>query len=207
VNVLFVGNSYTSSNDLPGTIQSLATARGQAMRHEVLARGGALLRDHLTGGWGAASQRIISGAFTHVVLQEQSQLPAVAPPLFIEPACALTSLTSEHGAQPILFVTWAPRDQPHEQFRISAAYQAAARQSGAALAPVGLAWAKALAASPGLALHGPDGRHPAPAGTYLAALVLYRTLTGDTPIGLPVRHGVSEAVARTLAQIAAATDF
>jgi len=202
LNVLFVGNSYTSSSDLPGTIQALAEARGLAMQQEMVARGGALLRDHLTGGFGTAAQRISSGRFTHVVLQEQSQLPIAAPPLFIEPARALAGLASGHGARPVLFVTWARLDSPQDQEALTRAYQTAARESGAVLALVGPAWAAARQELPDLALHAPDGSHPTPAGTYLAALVLYRTLTGDSPVGLPARLGVSAEAAARLQQIA-----
>lgn len=204
MNVLFVGNSYTSSNDLPGTVQAFARSRGRPMTQESVARGGALLRDHLTGGYGLAAQAIASGRFTHVVLQEQSQLPIAAPPLFIEPARALSGLASGHGAATVLFVTWAKRDAPEEQAAITRAYQTAARESGASLAPVGPAWAAAREALPQLALHAPDGSHPTPAGSYLAALVLYGALTGDTPLGLPDRIGTPEATVARLQEIAAA---
>jgi hypothetical protein len=203
LNVLFIGNSYTTANDLPGTVQALVASRGGAMRHETIARGGALLHGHLAEGVAAA--RIRSGAFTHVVLQEQSQLPAAAPPVFIEAACALAGLASAAGAKPVLFVTWAPRDAPQEQAKLTASYEAVARRTGALLAPVGPTWAKV----PRLlfsGLHGPDGRHPAPMGTYLAALVLFKALTGKAPVELPVRLDVSDRVATELQLLAAATD-
>jgi hypothetical protein len=203
LDVLFIGNSYTTTNDLPGTLQALVQSRGGAMRHEVIARGGALLHGHLTEG--AAAARIRSGRFSHVVLQEQRQLPAAAPPLFIEAACALATQATAAGAKPVLFVTWAPRDAPADQARITASYQAVARQTGALLAPVGPTWARAGKLQP--LLYGPDGRHPAPAGTYLAALVLFRVLTGKAPVELPARPGVSPQTATALQLVAAATDL
>jgi len=202
LNVLFVGNSYTQANDLPGTVQALVASRGGAMRHEVIARGGALLHAHLAEGVAAA--RIRSGGFTHVVLQEQSQLPAVAPPVFIEAACALAGLATAAGAKPVLFVTWAPRDAPGEQAKITASYEAVALRTGAVLALVGPTWAKAGRLS--AALYGPDGRHPAPPGTYLAAMVLFKALTGKAPVELPVRLGVSPQMLTYFELIAAATD-
>jgi len=202
LNVLFIGNSYTQANDLPGTVQLMVASRGGAMRHEVIARGGALLHAHLAEG--VARTRIHSGGFTHVVLQEQSQLPAVAPPVFIEAACALADLATAAGAKPVLFVTWAPRDAPQEQAKITASYEAVARRTGALLAPVGPTWVK----TEGLFRHlyGPDGRHPSPSGTYLAALVLFKALTGKAPVEMPVRPGVGPPMATMLEMIAAATD-
>jgi len=57
---------------------------------------------------------------------------------------------------------------------------------GAIVMAVGDAWREAWAKDSGLALYGPDGFHPSPMGTYLAALVIYRQLTGTAPPILPV---------------------
>ena len=34
-------------------------------------------------------------------------------------------------------------------------------------------------------LYGPDGFHPTPTATYLAALVIYQQVSGRSPVGLP----------------------
>ena len=57
----------------------------------------------------------------------------------------------------------------------------------AIVAPVGLAWESALKQQPQLALHLEDKSHPAPRGSYLAACVLYATVYGQSPEGLPAR--------------------
>jgi hypothetical protein len=55
----------------------------------------------------------------------------------------------------------------------------------AVVAPVGMAWKKALAADPKLVLHQADKSHPNPKGSYLAACVFYATLLDKSPVGLP----------------------
>lgn len=50
---------------------------------------------------------------------------------------------------------------------------------------MGLAWAAAAKRLMTLDLHQWDGSHPLPAGSCLAASVLYTTLTGRSPIGAP----------------------
>src|SRR6266436_6710324 len=50
VRVLFIGNSFTARNDLPGLIAQLAIARGVAIKHELLSIGGASLRTHWNKG-------------------------------------------------------------------------------------------------------------------------------------------------------------
>lgn len=44
--------------------------------------------------------------------------------------------------------------------------------------PAGQAWLNAWRESPALPLYGPDGFHPGPLGTYLAALVVFEGITG-----------------------------
>jgi hypothetical protein len=66
------------------------------------------------------------------------------------------------------------------------------------VAPAGEAWARALS-KPG---HPPlwldDGSHPTPAGTYLAACVLFATIFDRDPRGLPYRAGLSPEAAAEL---------
>ena len=45
---------------------------------------------------------------------------------------------------------------------------------------------------PALSLYGPDGFHPSPTGTYLAALVMFEQITGRSPIGLPAAVAVDK---------------
>ena len=46
VRVLFVGNSLTEWNDLPGRVAGLAAATGRRLEYEVIAFGGFNLEDH-----------------------------------------------------------------------------------------------------------------------------------------------------------------
>ena len=68
---------------------------------------------------------------------------------------------------------------------LNGAYFDIAREVGAKVAPVGIAWKKALAANPPFVFHRPDKSHPNPTGTYLAACVFYATLLDRSPVGLP----------------------
>src|SRR4051812_33021409 len=71
--VLFIGNSFTARNNLPGKIASLAAAAGIDFQHHLINVGGASLRTHWNNG--DARKSIESGGFEYVVLQEQSTLP------------------------------------------------------------------------------------------------------------------------------------
>lgn len=47
-------------------------------------------------------------------------------------------------------------------------------------------------------LYDRDETHPSPLGTYLAACVMFGTITGESPAGLPPALGISEEEAATL---------
>ncbi|MGY8670919.1 MAG: hypothetical protein ACKVJ7_07710, partial [Candidatus Poseidoniales archaeon] len=56
-------------------------------------------------------------------------------------------------------------------------------------------------------LYSSDGSHPSLSGSYLAAAVIYATLTGDDPVGLSHSTSLSNALVLELQQAAAATVF
>src|SRR5581483_1683604 len=72
-NVLFVGNSFTARNDLPGLVAQLATAGRRELTHRLISIGGASLRTHWNKGEAVAA--MTREQFDFVVLQEQSTLP------------------------------------------------------------------------------------------------------------------------------------
>src|SRR5262249_61183919 len=50
VRALFIGNSFTARNHLPGLIAKLAAARGKSLEHHLISAGGASLRTHWNAG-------------------------------------------------------------------------------------------------------------------------------------------------------------
>ena len=210
--VLFVGNSYTSTNDLPGTFARLARSGGRRVEVASVAPGGATLADQASSAEVAAA---IGGTrWTAVVLQEQSLVPAAPEllyPQMVAPALTLVAAAGRAGAEAYLFQTWAHRDGWPErgldraamQAAIDASYREVAARVGATVVPAGDAWARAVAQAPGIALWQTDGSHPTPAGTYLAACSFYVSLTGASPVGLAETGGLSAGDAAMLQRIAA----
>ncbi|HMH56655.1 MAG TPA: hypothetical protein VK535_10390, partial [Gemmatimonadales bacterium] len=73
--VLFVGNSLTYANDLPGTVALLASGAGDSVEVESVTRPGFALIDHVEGGSNAV-EVIRSRRWDYVVLQQgPSSLP------------------------------------------------------------------------------------------------------------------------------------
>lgn len=195
--VLFIGNSYTYFNNLPQMLVELAqVARAtKQLEVEMIAVGGATLKTLWEGGaWRAHLQ---PGRWDYVVLQEQSTL-GLAPLVnnqvqisdaktFHQYARLFDAEIKKAGAQTILYLTWARLNRPETQAQLTDAYLSLAKELNAIVAPVGLAWENALKQQPQLALHLEDKSHPTPRGSYLAACVLYATIYGQSPEGLPAR--------------------
>ena len=202
VRVLFVGNSFTAINDLPKlTAQLAASARPRRlMETEFAGEGGATLQRHWEGD--RALREIRRGGWDYVVLQDQGALghyddgtaaPRIADPvLFHEFARRFDEEIRKAGAKTVLLMTWARLDAPQTQAALTRAYLDAGHALNALVAPAGVAWQLALAERPGIPLHHADRSHPAAAGSYLAACVLYATLFSSSPEGL-ASAGLAEA--------------
>jgi len=181
--ILFIGNSFTARNDLPGLLTEMAASAPQPktiVTEQVLANG-ASLRQHWNAG--VAAEKIRSGGWDFVVLQEQSTLPIKNATRFHENVRLFDREIKAHGAQTVLYLTWARQHAPETQAALTGAYQAIAHEVGALIAPVGEVWEAVLEKEPGLSLHDKDGSHPSPLGSYLAACVFYAMLFPNDPVG------------------------
>ena len=188
IRVLFIGNSYTGVNDLPQMIAELAkAARQRPFEFDTETPGSCTLEKHWKDG--KAARKIAGGKWDFVVLQEQSMRPLLDPGLMFDYAIRLQGAIAEHGAKTILYQTWARQGEIEKQAELSKAYLDLGKQLKVIVAPVGMAWERALRDDPKLALHSADKSHPSKAGSYLAACVLYSTIYCRSAEGLPGKIG------------------
>jgi len=184
---LFVGNSFTARNDLPGTLAHLAEWAGESLRHELLWAGGASLRMHWNKG--VARETIERTRPDVVVLQEQSTLPIKNAKRFHENVRLFDEAVRASGARTALYLTWARRHAPETQRALTDAYTAIGAELGALVVPVGVAWERVCATPGAPDLYDADGSHPSAAGSYLAACTFFAALFGKSPVGAPVHGG------------------
>ncbi|HEY8256170.1 MAG TPA: hypothetical protein VIG08_00785 [Gemmatimonadales bacterium] len=183
LHLLFIGNSLTYTNDLPGMVERLGLALdGKAPVVESITAGDFSLEDHWNQG--QAQQRIAAGRWDLVILQQgPSALPESRVNL-VEYAGKFAGEARKVGGRPALYMVWPPADRVAEWDDVSESYATAARQVNGVLFPVGEAFRAALRRKSGLVLFAGDGFHPSVAGTYLAAMVIYAQASGRSPIGI-----------------------
>jgi hypothetical protein len=112
--VLFVGNSYTHGNNLPGMVQAMYESSGD--RSIVIQRhtsGGCTLKRHIEEE--ETLERIRERPWDVVVLQEQSLTPVVMRPSMFEAARVLHQAIQEQGSRTVFYLTWARQHIPEMQ--------------------------------------------------------------------------------------------
>lgn len=183
--VLFIGNSLTSTNDLPGLVAAVAAAAGEERTfvHGSVVRGNTSLIEHWNEG--VAADLIASGDWDVVVLQQgPSSLPANRQVL-IDYTERFAGLIRAAGAEPALYMVWPEASRPRAFVDVSRSYALAAEAVDGILLPVGEAWRAAWNEDPDLPLYSIDGFHPSLLGSVVGALVIYGELYDRSPVGLP----------------------
>jgi hypothetical protein len=214
ISVLFVGNSLTQVNDLPTTFKRFAAASSLHVDVDVhsITPGGAFLYDHWKRGEALSRLQALRPNF--LVLQGQSVEPLLAPRNFIYYAGLFKSDADRVGTKTVLLSTWArPADDPYYkdatsggspatmQARLNSAYASLAQNIGATLAPVGLGFERARIDAPAIELLN-GTQHPSPAGTYLAAAILFRVVFNAPAVGSSYDSTLAEPTAHTLQRVA-----
>ena len=183
--ILFIGNSLTSANDLPGLVRRLAESdpARQVMISSVTF-GNYSLEDHWNRG--DAQQAIAGARWDYVVLQQGPSALPESRVLLVEYTERFAGEIPRVGGRPAVYMVWPSLDRESEWDAVTANHQAAAEAVSGVLFPAGETLRAARRADPGIVLFEADGFHPTLAGSYGAALTIYARAAGVSPVGLTV---------------------
>jgi hypothetical protein len=203
ISLLFMGNSHTSGNGLTQMVVDMVRARNPGRTVAAVEAAGYLfLEDRLNDAPSIALLR--SQTWSFVIFQAQKYSTSGQFSYSTAEAIELIRIARGQRAVPVMFPEW-PRRGIDETQRIYDIHVSIAQAESACIAPIGQAWDLALARDPTLPLHAADGNHSAPAGAFLAALMLYASITGQSPLNLPPmpQYPVDISLQETLRGIAA----
>lgn len=223
LHVLFIGNSYTYYNIMPGILRELAFREGVDLRVEMFTIGGCTMERHLNQS--DCRDLIQRGGYDFAILQDMSLHPALLGSSedygIAGHMQAMVDYVRRYNphVKPLIEMTWGRRDgykekKYNQEFLTTYAAMhertcrntlALAEACGTGCLPVGLAWGRVRAERPDIELYNRDGTHPSYAGSYLIAAVAYVTLTGR-PFGASPADGLLDAAtAAYLREVATAT--
>jgi PKD repeat protein len=195
-NVLFLGDSYTSFNNLPQLTALVASSAGDNLSYDSYTPGGYKLIQHAADA--TSRSKVMAGGWNYVVLQDQSQTPALENGNFPTGSRDLCQLIKQHNpcAQPLFYMTWGrengdalncPTFTPMCTYNgmdslLSLNYTSQAANLNAEVSPVGAVWKYLRQNHPALDLYEPDGSHPSQAGSYVAACCFYTAIFKKSPL-------------------------
>jgi hypothetical protein len=220
--VLFIGNSFFYYNNSMHTVflnLVKAADKGHKIRATSTTISGSGLSWHDVNAYfdpkGVGSYSFVGDnevvfnpidrkPFDVAMMLDCSQCPVhpTLRPVFFEYAKKHCDTIRKHGAEPVLYMTWAYADKPEMTEGLAEAYTKAGNDNGMLVVPAGLAFAASIKARPDINLYQADKRHPSKAGTYLGACTAYATLFGKSPEGSTYVFGLEPDVAASLQKTA-----
>lgn len=204
--VLFIGNSYIATNNIPGIIESMAASTGDLLIQSSHTPGGRRFSQHSSDPtvWNFMNQ----DKWDFVVLQEQSQLPSFPDPdVYAEVyphARKLDSMihVSNECARTLFYNTWGRKNGDASNCGFFAPvctyegmdsmlylrYTTMAEDNEASISPVARLWKYIRINHPSIDLYSGDESHPSMAGAFASAATFYTMIFEKDP-SLITYHG------------------
>lgn len=215
--VLFLGNSYTSVNDLPQMVSAVSLSAGDTITVTTNAPSGCTFQQHLS----VSASMIQQGGWDYVVLQEQSQLPSFPIDQFMQEsypyAKQLCQMISQYNpqAEVVFYMTWGRKNGDQNNAvsfpilgtydgmdsLLHARYMMMAEDNDAIVSPVGAVWHYIRRHYPNIELNSTDESHPSLAGSYAAACSFYTVFFQKSPMLITDDACVDAYTARIIRQV------
>ena len=174
--ILFIGNSHTYYNDMPALVKQRFADDGFECDVTMLAHPGWFLAQHVEDP--EAKFNILYGSYDYVVLQEHAH-PFGPVDQFFDAVRTLTGWIRESGSTPVIYLTWAQKDEQEKQQQMTEAHLKIAEETGSLLAHVGDMWWDYMHSWPDLEMYADDGQHASPAGSDFAAKMIETEIRND----------------------------
>jgi hypothetical protein len=191
--ILFIGNSLTGANDMPGMLVALAESAkvSPSLAVDVDWIPDFALIDHWS--LGSAKSLIANGQYGVVVMQQGPSSVAVNRDTLRLAVGLFAPIIRSAGGIPALFSVWPTADRQVDFDRATESYQLAARDVSGMLFPAGEVWRAAWRRDPSIQLYSPDGLHPSALGSYAVALSIFGVLYDRSAVGLPASLSIGSS--------------
>jgi hypothetical protein len=202
---LFIGNSYTYTNDMPRVyFEKMAEACGYKVQITAITKGSYTLEQFADPadpyGGRVMAHLSASDSYDYVILQEQSVRPITEPEKCRDAVSNLNERIRAIGPQPVLYATCGRKAGSEKlselgltnesmTWKLAAEYASVGAELEIPVLHVGAAFYD-VNTNTEIELYNEDLSHPAMAGSYLAAMTLFCGIFGVNPENVPYTAGI-----------------
>jgi hypothetical protein len=186
--VLFIGNSLTYVNDLPGMLTAIAAQAGKTLVTAEVVQGAFALEDHFRAG---DAQVEIAKGYQLVILQQGPSSLEESQANLLHWATRFDPVIRNSGARPALYMVWPELERFSRFNDVRDSYSNAALAIDGMFIPGGEAWRASWRIDPALEFYGEDDFHPSTLGTYAVALSMFAEMFRQTPADLPATFSLA----------------
>lgn len=214
--VLFLGNSYTASNNLPLMVSNMANSTGNVLEYDSNTPGGHRFLNHVVNA--TSLNKINSNDWDYVVLQAQSQETSLneeqmETDVYPHATTLCNAIRANNVcSEPMFYMTWGRENGDANNCAtypwvctyqgmddaIRTTYTFMANNNLAEVSPVGAVWRYLRENHSEIDLYAGDGSHPSLTGTYAAATAFYTMIYKLDPTLITWNSSLSETVTSTI---------
>ena len=175
--ILFIGNSLTYANDIPGLVAQLGKENGAEITTEMIAHPDYTLEDHWNSG---QLQNYLAGKhYDFVIVQQGACGPDDDRIILMDFGTRISRLCKKNNSRLAFFMVWPDFSNLHTFDRVIRNYNDAAIATNALLCPIGQLWRQHFLETGNYSYYSSDKFHPSKKGSKVAALIIFETLLND----------------------------
>ncbi len=174
LNVLFIGNSLTYTNDLPQLVKKNAKKKGIKINTNMVAYPNYSIEDHWNEGY--VQKLISSNNYDFVILQQGPSSQSDGRKMLIEYGGKYNSLCKLNETKLCYFMVWPSLNYYQTFDDVIKNYKDAASINNSILLPVGKVWKDYIDSSKDKKYYSSDGFHPSKKGSQIAAKIIVEHL-------------------------------
>lgn len=174
VDILFIGNSLSYTNNLPKLVEKTAELEGILVNTKMIAKPNYAIIDHWNDG--DIKKLISTKTFDFVIVQQGPSSQKEGRQMLIEDGKKYSQLCKENGSRLCYFMVWPSLTYFHTFDDVIKNHQHAAKINDAILLPVGKVWKDFIDKTNNYEYYSSDGFHPSKKGSLVAAQVIVDSL-------------------------------
>ncbi|MBU2938791.1 SGNH/GDSL hydrolase family protein [Lacinutrix sp. C3R15] len=174
INILFIGNSLTYTNNLPQLVKTHAKQKGIEINTQMIAFPNYAIEDHWNDG--QVQKLISSNKFDYVILQQGPSSQSDGRKMLIEYGKKYKSLCEINNAKLCYFMVWPSLNYYNTFDDVIKNHEDAASINNSILLPVGKVWKGYIDTYKDIDYYSADKFHPSKKGSHATAKIIVEHL-------------------------------